>query len=52
VDVSIPVVIRLEGTNAKEAAELLENSPLEFLVASSLSDAAEKAVHAVTEGEQ
>ena len=52
VDVSIPVVIRLEGTNAKEAAELLENSPLEFLVASSLSDAAEKAVHAVTEGKQ
>ena len=52
VDVSIPVVVRLEGTNAKEAAELLENSPLEFLVASSLSDAAEKAVHAVTEGEQ
>ena len=52
VDVSIPVVIRLEGTNAKEAAELLENSPLEFLVASSLSDAAEKAVHAVPEGEQ
>ena len=52
VDVSIPVIVRLEGTNAKAAAELLENSPLEFLVASSLSDAAEKAVHAVTEGEQ
>ena len=27
VDVSIPVVVRLEGTNAKAAAELLENSP-------------------------
>ena len=52
VDVSIPVVVRLEGTNAKAAAELLENSPLEFLVATSLADAAEKAVSAVTGGRQ
>ena len=52
VDVSIPVVVRLEGTNAKPAAELLENSPLEFLVATSLADAAEKAVSAVTGGGQ
>ena len=51
-DVSIPVVVRLEGTNAKAAAELLENSPLEFLVATSLADAAEKAVSAVTGGGQ
>ncbi|MBC8322357.1 MAG: ADP-forming succinate--CoA ligase subunit beta [Candidatus Marinimicrobia bacterium] len=50
VNVSIPVVVRLEGTNAKEAAELLENSSLEFLVATSLADAAEKAVSAVTGG--
>ena len=52
VDVSIPVVVRLEGTNAKAAAELLENSPLEFLVATSLADAAEKAVSGVTGGGQ
>ena len=51
-NVSIPVVVRLEGTNAKEAAELLEKSSLEFLVATSLADAAEKAVAAVTEGAQ
>ncbi len=50
VDVNIPVVVRLEGTNAKQAAELLEKSPLEFLVAASLSDAAEKAVTAATGG--
>ena len=50
VDVNIPVVVRLEGTNAKQAAELLENSPLEFLVATSLRDAAEKAVSAATGG--
>jgi succinyl-CoA synthetase beta subunit len=52
VNVTIPVVVRLEGTNAKEAAELLNNSSLEFLVASSLQDAAEKAVSAATEGHQ
>jgi succinyl-CoA synthetase beta subunit len=52
VNVSIPVVVRLEGTNAKEAAELLEKSSLEFLVATSLADAAEKAVAAVTGGAQ
>lgn len=52
VDVSIPVVVRLEGTNAKSAAELLENSHLEFLVATSLADAAEKAVSTVAGGVQ
>lgn len=42
VNVNVPVVIRLEGTNAEEAAELLKNSGLNFLVANSLKDAAEK----------
>ena len=42
VNVNLPVVIRLEGTNAKEAEELLNNSGLNFLVATSLKDAAEK----------
>ena len=50
VNVTIPVVVRLEGTNAKEAAELLNNSSLEFLVATSLQDAAEKAVSAAIGG--
>lgn len=43
-DLDVPVVVRLEGTNAAEAAELLENSSLEFSVAKSLEDAAEKSV--------
>ena len=46
ISVNVPVVIRLEGTNSKEASKLLEESPLNFIVASSLSDAAEKAVNA------
>lgn len=42
INVTIPVVVRLEGTNAKEAADLLDNSGLNFLVAKSLKEAAEK----------
>ncbi|SVB65409.1 uncharacterized protein METZ01_LOCUS218263 [marine metagenome] len=44
IQVNLPVIIRLEGTNAKKARELLNNSPLDFLISDSLSDAAEKAV--------
>ena len=49
VAVNIPVVVRLEGTNAKEAASLLNNSTLEFIVANSFEDVAEKAVKAAQE---
>ncbi len=44
VQVEVPVVIRLEGTNAQEAAVILKNSDLKFNVADSLQDAAQKAV--------
>jgi succinyl-CoA synthetase beta subunit len=40
--VNVPIVIRLEGTNAKEAAKLLNNSGLNFEVASDFKEAAEK----------
>jgi len=50
VKVNLPVIVRLEGTNAKKARELLNDSSLDFLVATSLSDAAEKAVSAATGG--
>ncbi len=42
VSVAVPVVVRLEGTNAIEAKELLENSGLNFEVATTLHDAAKK----------
>jgi len=51
IEVTVPVIVRLEGTNAKKAAELLENSSLEFIVAKSFADAAEKAVKAAQEVE-
>lgn len=40
--ISVPIVVRLEGTNAKEAADLLNASKLNFEVAQNLKDAAEK----------
>lgn len=42
IDVNIPIVIRLEGTNAEAASVLLNNSGLSFEVAMSLKEAAEK----------
>ncbi len=40
VEVRVPIVVRLEGTNAEEAAQILEASGLRFRVARSLEDAA------------
>ncbi len=48
VDIQIPVVIRLAGTNAELAAEILETSGMNFLVATSLKDAAEKVTRAIS----
>ena len=44
VGVSIPVIVRLEGTNAPAARELLKGSKLAITAASDLTDAATKAV--------
>ncbi|HQJ74523.1 MAG TPA: ADP-forming succinate--CoA ligase subunit beta [Bacteroidota bacterium] len=46
-NITLPVVIRLEGTNAKEGREILKNSNLNFLVADSFKDAAEKVTQAI-----
>jgi len=45
-DVSLPIIIRLEGTNAELASKILEESSLEFKVAKDLRSAAEMAVSA------
>src|SRR5665213_3281241 len=44
VGVGVPVVVRLEGTNAKEARERLAHSALAIIAASDLTDAAKKVV--------
>ncbi len=46
VGVSVPVVVRLEGTNAELGREVLANSGLDIIAAESLTDAAEKVVAA------
>jgi succinyl-CoA synthetase beta subunit len=46
VGVSIPVVVRLEGTNAQQGRELLDNSGLAITSAADLTDAAQKVVAA------
>jgi len=47
VHVNVPVVVRLAGTNADIAREILKDSGLNFLVAASLRDAAEKVTQAI-----
>jgi succinyl-CoA synthetase beta subunit len=46
VNVSVPVVARLEGTNVEKGRELLANSGLDILAADDLTDAAKKVVAA------
>jgi succinyl-CoA synthetase beta subunit len=47
VHINVPLVVRLEGTNAAEAAQLLKESGLPLIVAGNLKDAAEKVVAAI-----
>ena len=41
IEVNVPIVVRLAGTNADVAAEMLENSDMDFAVGHGLKDAAE-----------
>ncbi|MCG6900998.1 MAG: ADP-forming succinate--CoA ligase subunit beta, partial [Gammaproteobacteria bacterium] len=50
VDVAVPVVVRLEGTNAEAGLALIEQSSLAVLTASDLTEAAEKVVSSLQEG--
>jgi len=45
-DIKIPVVVRLEGTNVEEGNRIIAESGLNFVVASNMSDAAQKVVAA------
>jgi succinyl-CoA synthetase beta subunit len=47
VKVSVPVVVRLEGTNVEEGRRLLNSSGLQFTVAVGMKEAAEKVVQAL-----
>jgi len=39
IEVNVPIVVRLEGTNAIEAREILKNSDVDFVVATTIEDA-------------
>jgi succinyl-CoA synthetase beta subunit len=47
VDVQVPIVVRMEGTNVEEGQRLLAESGLNFVVAHNLEDAAQKVVQAL-----
>ena len=49
VNIAVPLVVRLEGTNVDQGKEILANSGLAITSADNLSDAAEKIVKAVKE---
>ena len=45
-NLALPLVLRLEGTNVEQGREILKNSGLNFIVAQTMKDAAEKVVAA------
>lgn len=47
IGVNIPMIVRLAGTNADEAAKILDRSGLKFLVANSFQEAAQRVVEAL-----
>ncbi len=47
-EITLPIVVRLAGTNVEQGRAVLAQSGLKFLTASKLDDAAAKAVHAAS----
>ncbi len=47
VNIKVPLVVRLEGTNVKAARKILDNPKLNIIFADSMKDAAEKIIKAV-----
>lgn len=51
VDLSVPLVVRLEGTNVEKGKELMNGSGLPIIAADNLEDAARKVVEATNQAE-
>ena len=47
INIAVPLVVRLAGTNFKEGKEILDNSGLKLISAENLDDAAKKIVEAI-----
>lgn len=52
VNLSVPLVVRLEGTNVKKGKELMANSGLPIISADDLDDAAQKVVEATQKAQE
>ncbi|MEO6695095.1 MAG: ADP-forming succinate--CoA ligase subunit beta, partial [Ignavibacteria bacterium] len=48
IDIPVPVVVRLQGTNAEEAKKILDDSGLNLISATTLEDAAAKVTEAIS----
>ncbi len=44
---SVPLIVRLEGTNVEKGKEILKNSDVDIISADDLDDAATKAVKSI-----
>ena len=47
ININVPLVVRLAGTNFKEGKEILDNSGVKLISAENLDDAAKKIIEAV-----
>ena len=45
--ISVPLIVRMEGTNVVQGKKLLQNSGLKITIAHDLADGAKKAVEAI-----
>ena len=45
--INIPIVVRLQGTNVELGIKILEESAMEIISASDLTDAAQKVVNSI-----
>jgi len=52
VGLTVPVVVRLAGTNADEAFEILKKSDVDIFVASTLNDAAQKILNSLNQSKE
>lgn len=48
VNINVPLVVRLEGTNAEEGAKILASSGIDLIVANGMKDGAEKVIKSIS----
>ena len=49
IDIRVPLIVRLAGTNVEKGKEILNNSGLDIISADNLGDAAKKVVQSIKE---